>query len=398
MNKFLSILLVILISAVSAEAKTSSKRSTSKHRTSSPLAVNKGEVKRYGDYLTTQMFIIKKGKDSEIKVEYPISGNPQLVKAIRYDIKKALDDKFTGSLDTPDALLRSALKYAKDTEFGDESFSLQALIKIDYNCPRYTTYNFFVSEYAGGAHDMYAEWGTTYLNTDGQRFTLDMLPPFSSLEPYILEGIAKSFDTTVSQLGDYLYSDESCEDYGAVSLGKEDLIFYYQPYEIAPWSAGLIISKVWVSPNIMEMLSPTGRKFFTEPADGENVVAPPPPSPSSSQSHSVASSEGQILVAPEMPPVFPGGMKNLPLWISENLIFPEGEGEPGMVRRVIVRFVINADGSVSNPEVVKGVSEPFNREAVRLVESMPRWTPGIDNGRNVRSYYTLPITFKYSIQ
>ncbi|MDE6632592.1 MAG: energy transducer TonB, partial [Muribaculaceae bacterium] len=62
--------------------------------------------------------------------------------------------------------------------------------------------------------------------------------------------------------------------------------------------------------------------------------------------------------------------------------------------RVIIKFIIEADGSVTNPQIVKGVSPELDKEAIRLVRAMPKWTPAKNNGTNVASYFTIPISFK----
>ena len=91
---------------------------------------------------------------------------------------------------------------------------------------------------------------------------------------------------------------------------------------------------------------------------------------------------------------FPGGQGALMRWIADNLTYPEEAQENQIEGRVIIRFVINKDGSVSSPVVMRGVDKALDREAIRLVRKMPKWTPGRTNGEIVRSYYVLPIVFK----
>lgn len=98
--------------------------------------------------------------------------------------------------------------------------------------------------------------------------------------------------------------------------------------------------------------------------------------------------------AVEQQAVFPGGQAALMRWISENLIYPVAAQENGVQGRVIVRFVIEKDGTVTNPVVVRSVDSDLDKEALRLVKKMPKWQPGKLNGVVVRSNFYLPVTFK----
>ena len=98
----------------------------------------------------------------------------------------------------------------------------------------------------------------------------------------------------------------------------------------------------------------------------------------------------------EKMPEFPGGDVSLIRFINENLRFPAiACYEGGMPQgRVIVQFVVEKDGSISNIEVLRGIDISLDREAVRIVESMPKWTPGEQRGEIVRVRYTLPVNFR----
>lgn len=91
---------------------------------------------------------------------------------------------------------------------------------------------------------------------------------------------------------------------------------------------------------------------------------------------------------------FPGGQGAMMKWIANNLRYPELAQQNHIQGRVIVKFTIEKDGSVSNPTVVRGVDKDLDKEAVRLVKKMPKWRPGKDKGAVVRCYYTLPVNFK----
>lgn len=108
-----------------------------------------------------------------------------------------------------------------------------------------------------------------------------------------------------------------------------------------------------------------------------------------------ASGEGApaIYVVTEVPPKFPGGEYALLNYLSEQTTYPEKSRERGEQGVVMVQFVINEDGSVSNATVLKSVSRLLDAEAIRVVESMPRWEPGYNRGKAVKVYYKLPMRF-----
>lgn len=96
----------------------------------------------------------------------------------------------------------------------------------------------------------------------------------------------------------------------------------------------------------------------------------------------------------EQMPVFPGGDKKLLEFISKQLKYPAIAKENGIQGTVIVRFVVTNTGKVEKSEVLRSLDPECDKEAIRVVASLPRWIPGKQNGVNVASYYTLPIKFK----
>lgn len=95
----------------------------------------------------------------------------------------------------------------------------------------------------------------------------------------------------------------------------------------------------------------------------------------------------------DIEPVFPGGAAAMVKFINDNLQHLEGETIDNQ-GRVFVAFVVEKDGSLSNIEVLRGISESLDREAKRVVRAMPNWKPGEQGGKIVRSRMRLPITFR----
>ncbi len=104
--------------------------------------------------------------------------------------------------------------------------------------------------------------------------------------------------------------------------------------------------------------------------------------------------EEEIFQVVEEMPSFPGGMGELMKFLGNNIKYPAVAQENGIQGRVIIQFVVEKDGSVANPVVVKGVDPALDKEALRVVKSMPNWTPGKQRGKAVRVKYTVPVTFR----
>ncbi len=104
--------------------------------------------------------------------------------------------------------------------------------------------------------------------------------------------------------------------------------------------------------------------------------------------------ENRIHVVVERMPEFPGGEAAMNQFISRTIRYPVIAQENGIQGRVVVQFVVNTDGKIVDVEVVRGVEESLDKEAVRVVKAMPPWNPGRQGGKNVRVKYTLPIRFR----
>lgn len=93
-------------------------------------------------------------------------------------------------------------------------------------------------------------------------------------------------------------------------------------------------------------------------------------------------------------PQFPGGQEALSKFISDNLNYPKTASDKGIEGRVTVRFIVLRNGRVSNVEVLGSLNPACDKEAVRVVKMMPKWTPGKEQGEDVSVFYTLPILYQ----
>ncbi|WP_291528365.1 M56 family metallopeptidase [Bacteroides sp. UBA939] len=99
----------------------------------------------------------------------------------------------------------------------------------------------------------------------------------------------------------------------------------------------------------------------------------------------------------EVMPEYPeGGMSGFMKFLSKNIIYPEDAKKNGIQGRVMLQFVVNVDGSISNTKLLRGVHPSLDNEAIRVIGTMPNWKPGIHKGKAVRVKYTVPVMFRLS--
>lgn len=103
--------------------------------------------------------------------------------------------------------------------------------------------------------------------------------------------------------------------------------------------------------------------------------------------------EGEIFMIVEEMPEFPGGTEALQKYLAQSVRYPVIAQENGIQGRVYIQFVINQNGEVTNADILRGVDPSLDREALRVVEAMPKWKPGKQRNRPVRVSYTVPINF-----
>ncbi len=101
-----------------------------------------------------------------------------------------------------------------------------------------------------------------------------------------------------------------------------------------------------------------------------------------------------VVEFPDVEAIFMGGEEMMSKWMQENLIYPDISMENGDQGKVYLKFVVEKDGSITNVEVIKGVTRDLDNEAKRLIRNMPKWTPGETKGIKVRSSFTMPINFE----
>ena len=144
-------------------------------------------------------------------------------------------------------------------------------------------------------------------------------------------------------------------------------------------------------PPPQEKVAETNVGTTTQEGNGDDVAVP-----SDGGNGPVEEKAPEIFTVVEQQPEFPGGAAEMMKYIQKNIHYPEIEKEAGISGKCFVKFVVEPDGGISNVEILKGVAggPGCDKEAMRVVKSMPKWSAGKQNGRAVRVYFNLPISFR----
>ena len=163
--------------------------------------------------------------------------------------------------------------------------------------------------------------------------------------------------------------------------------------QTSPWArlkALFVLPVAFAAVTVISCTSPKEKKAEAnqEPASApEMQVVTYAPQPKEA-------AQGEVFQVVEEQPMFPGGMGEMMKFLQQNVKYPKEAQDQGKQGRVIVQFVVNKDGSISNDTIVRSVDPLLDAEAIRVVRSMPNWTPGKQKGEAVRVRFTLPVTFR----
>jgi|LauGreDrversion4_2_1035121.scaffolds.fasta_scaffold28218_1 TonB family protein len=179
-------------------------------------------------------------------------------------------------------------------------------------------------------------------------------------------------------------------DSNDTSKEGNDSIVWDEPERVAPASKGRKNKNK--KPPIQAPSTQDTMPQYEEPV----LQAPASTATPNEEINSKEEKANQIFDAVETPPSLPGGMSGWNKYLSENLKYPTQARRMGIEGHVIVVFVINTDGSIQDVEVFKGIGGGCDEEAVKIVKGAPKWNPGMQNGKPVRTRMRLPIRFKLS--
>jgi periplasmic protein TonB len=140
-------------------------------------------------------------------------------------------------------------------------------------------------------------------------------------------------------------------------------------------------------------------KISDKDVEGEKVTEiitetpPPTDEPAAAPAEVEKPKEEEIFTTVEQQAEFPGGPREMMKYLAANIKYPPAAQRANVSGRVFLQFVVNQDGSIIDIQTLKGIGFGCDEEAARVVSTMPKWAPGRQNGRNVRSRFTLPVNF-----
>ncbi|WP_367868642.1 energy transducer TonB [Pedobacter sp. WC2423] len=136
-----------------------------------------------------------------------------------------------------------------------------------------------------------------------------------------------------------------------------------------------------------------GQKNIVGDPDGQIVVTGPAGDGPAKQEAMVEDNKVRDFINLEVQPTFPGGIAKFYAYLSKAIRYPEAAQEAGLQGKVFVSFIVEKDGSLTDIKVEKKLGNGTDEEAVRVLKASPKWNPGIQNGREVRVKYNIPISF-----
>lgn len=215
-----------------------------------------------------QKFEKKKG-DDELMIEYPVKGNPELLRSVRNWINESLGNKFRGDLDNGEALFHVySSDLGEDPELEEFGGYAKDMFKLEYINDYFVTYAYTSYIYEGGAHGLGGTYGATFRQSDGMQFGKKCFTSYSKMHKLFIDGLKRYFKVkTDSELASHLNEGVSLNKLAAPGrapwIDKEGVVFSYIPYEIAPYSEGSPHFTIPYS-EIEPYLSEEGKSFFSE--------------------------------------------------------------------------------------------------------------------------------------
>lgn len=360
----------------------------------------------FAQYGTTKQYEYRyssKEHKLKIQVDYPKKGNPAFLRRVRSFIMEALEfDPYSGAAsigryngDPSDG--QAVINYygtagvpllkkrcaAYEWEAMEEERVIKRIAENDY----YVTFEVKVLIWASsyGYNPVIDCYGETFRKSDGKKLNIianSQSPQFKKLLN----------DRFPEDMKGFMYNDETdipipeTEPY----LLKDGVRFVYQMREITAPDAHYIQ---------VDIPFPEIKQFLTK--EVKDVLGQSSKNSEEMDIRTTTSKKNEVIETKVNDnvvekPQFPGGTAAMFEYLSKNIKYPVVAEENGVQGKVIVSFIVECDGSISNVKVVKSVDPALDKEAMRIVRSMPHWIPGKRNGSAVRVKYTTPVTFRLS--
>ena len=347
----------------------------------------------------------------KIQVDYPVKGNPAFLRRVRSYIMEALEydpysgnasmGRYNGNFSDGQAVINyygvGGIPILKKRRAAYEWECMEELREIKMIAENDHYISFEVTVIIGGAayNPVVLCYGETFRKSDGKKLKIIANPQ----TPHFKELINRYFPEDMKE-----YISEPETDipipYTSPYLIQSGVRFVYQKREITAPVIPYVQEDIPFS-EIQQYLTDEVKDVLKGIDNGVAKKLPVQASKGHVNRTSVASDRvsntDRVLDVVDEMPQFPGGPNGLFEYLSKSVKYPVVAEENGVQGRVIVSFIVERDGSVTNEKVVKSVDPSLDKEAMRVVRSMPSWKPGKQNGSAVRVQYTVPVTFKLEV-
>ena len=201
---------------------------------------------------------------------------------------------------------------------------------------------------------------------------------------------ASSFTLMSFEYSNFNLKNSDLESKVVAEFNEDDWVYTPPKVEVKEYTAPKELNKdlIVVTPEPIPVPDPNPQPTPPEP------MPPLPPVPGPPMPPSIPVIDNTVYEIVEQMPEFPGGMQLLYDYLGKTIKYPEISKENNSQGKAYVRFTIEKDGSISSVEVIKGVDRFIDKEAMKVVESMPNWTPGKQLNKPVRVSFVLPLDFK----
>ena len=242
-----------------------------------------------------------------------------------------------------------------------------------------------------------------YLNS-GQKLSYDIFPSYTQIKPLIWKYL-ENFDEKVDNPDDEVEYEPRLLSYpdNDPIIGNDFITFDWgiQNRESC-YSATIPLSEFlpFATPELRKYLPirNSGTSNINAADNGANNYINPESETTGEYEEKIYEDEKIYSDSLDQQAEFPGGASKCMQWLSQNIRYPEAAVQNDIQGRVVVKFIVEKDGSIRNAQIVKGVDKDLDREALRIISKMPKWIPGKMNGIPVRSYFNFPMTFKLQNQ
>lgn len=255
-NLFKLFLAVAIVASGFSMAEAKKRAKGKSRRATAGVTVNTISENKYAGEMTFNVFQASK-KDSKVTVEYPVSGNAAAVSAIRKWICGEFSYPYSSTLTSAAPIIKKALAGVGPNR---DVVELSQKISVIYSWENVITLQDEGYVYMGGAHGMPTVGQASFLLSDGTMLTAEMLPSIEKLRPYIIEAMMSEYGMSRSELKEMCF-DNLDLPMGTPSVNAKGLHIQYQPYEIAPYSAGAPECTIPVE-KIRSLLSAQALRFF----------------------------------------------------------------------------------------------------------------------------------------